>query len=90
MGMESPETSKGFEQFDNNPEAKEILEKVSLEYLTIQDKEYFDREFTGELDSEGYLIPKDGSFAGTKPSMNIGGGQAMQWVIERVKAELDK
>jgi hypothetical protein len=91
-GSDAPEREKAvkfdsFESLYKDPVAKDILEKVSLEYLQTQDKEYFDREFTGELDTEGYLIKKDGSNSNTTPSMNIT-GKGMQWVMEKVKAEL--
>ena len=80
----------GFFAFKGDPVACDVLERVSLEYLKTQDKAYFDREYTGELDDGGFLIRKDGGKPLEKPSMNIGGGKAMQWVIEKVKAELNQ
>lgn len=79
-----------FEQFHNDSVASEILEKVSLEYLRTQDRDFLNSQYTGELDPDGFLIRKDGGKPLEKPSMNIGGGKAMQWVIERVKAELGR
>lgn len=81
------EESDSFESFYKDPVAKNTLEKVALEYLRTQDRVYFDREFTGELDSEGYLIRRDGGKPTTKPSMNIT-GKGIKLVIEKVKSEL--
>lgn len=41
-----------------NPEYEPILQKMSLKYLKEREGELFYREFTGELDANGYLIRK--------------------------------
>ena len=82
--------SMNFSQLEADPIAGPILQGKALEYLKTQDAEYFEREFTGELDSEGYLDAKKGGSSNTKPSQNIGGGKAMQWVIDETKAALRK
>lgn len=77
-----------FEELERDSEYKDILQEAALEYLKTEDKEYFEREFSGELDNEGYLLKKDGSNSNTKPSMNIGGGKAMEAVLEKTKERL--
>ena len=92
MGIEAaPESNYGSMDFDEllkDPVAGPIVEKKALEYLQTEDAEYFNREFSGEMDDDGYLFKKDGTTSNTKPSQNIGGGLAMQKVMEMVKAEL--
>lgn len=93
-GAESGEP-KNYEDMDldellRDPVARPIVEQKALEYLQSEDAEYFNREFSGELDEEGYLYKKDGTTSNTKPSQNIGGGLAMERVMEMVRAELRK
>ncbi len=94
MGVEStpqsPYESMDFDELLKDPVARPIVEQKALEYLKSEDSEYFNREFSGELDNEGYLFKKDGTTSNTKPSQNIGGGLAMEKVMEMVKAELNK
>jgi hypothetical protein len=66
-----------------------ILEDESLKYLTTKNLDYFNREYTGELDAKGYLIGKDGK-TNTTPWQNIGGGLPMQEVLENAKTEFVK
>jgi len=77
-----------FVQMEKDPEYIPALQEAALEYLKTEDKEYFEREFNGELDPEGYLLKKDGSPSNTKPSQNIGGGKAMVRVLELAKERL--
>ncbi|OGN05429.1 MAG: hypothetical protein A3B99_01130 [Candidatus Yanofskybacteria bacterium RIFCSPHIGHO2_02_FULL_44_12b] len=72
----------------SSPAYKKIMEAKSLEYLKTKAKEYFEREFSGELDKDGYLMKKDGTSSNTKPSQNIGGGKALQWVLDAAQDEL--
>ncbi len=92
MGIEGiPESnyeSMGFNELERDLVAGPILQKKALEYLQSEGSEYFNREFSGELDDEGYLFKKDGATSNTKPSQNIGGGLAMQKVMDMVRAEL--
>ena len=91
LNIKSGESSDdNFNAFYNDPVAADTLERVSLEYLKTQDEVYFYGQYTGELDSDGFLIRKDGRKPLEKPSMNISEGKAMQWVIEKVKAELNQ
>lgn len=84
----SPYESMSFEDMLKDPVAAQIVEQKSFEYLRNEESDHFDREFSGELDNEGYLLKKDGTNSNTKPSQNIGGGIAMQKVMDMVKAEL--
>ncbi len=76
-----------YENIDSDARYQEMLEERSLEFLKTQDREYFEREFTGELDKEGYLIRKDGGRPNTKPSQNIGGGKALEQVLGLTKGD---
>lgn len=84
----SSHESMSFQELEMDEIAGTILQEKALEYLKNQDAEYFSENFTGELDEEGYLVRKDGQPSTTKPSMNIGGGEAMKEVLEMTKAEL--
>ena len=75
------------DQLEKDPVASKILQKKALEYLKTQDMEWFDREFTGEMTEDGYLVDKKGA-ANTKPFQSIGGGDSFIWVIENTKKEL--
>ncbi len=90
---QSPENayeSMDFDQLQADPIAGPVLQEVALEYLKTQDREYFEREFTGELDEDGYLIPKGLNHnSNTKPSHNIGSA-GMDWVMEKTKVALEK
>ena len=74
------------EALRNDPDGNRALEAAALEYLQTEDQEYFDREFTGELDEDGYLVNKDGTSSNTRPSQNITGG--LNRVIEMAKEKL--
>lgn len=90
MGIEEAPVTPGDMEWDtlsHDPVAKPILEEESLRYLQTEDAEWFNREFSGELDSEGYLLKKDGTNSNTKPSQNITGG--MQKVVEATRARLN-
>lgn len=67
---------------------EKLLQFNALKYLQTNDKEFFKNNFTGELDQDGYLIPKDGSKPTTKPSMNIGGGLPMMEVERMVRNDV--
>jgi len=84
----SSHESMSFQELEKDEVAGPILQKKALEYLKEHDTEYFERDFTGNLDEEGYLVKKDGQTSSTKPSMNIGGGEAMERVVEMTKEEL--
>ena len=60
-----------FSQLEADPVAGPVLQEMALNHLKETQAEYFDREFTGELDSEGYLDSKRGGSSNTKPSQNI-------------------
>jgi len=75
-----------FEDLESNPEYSPILQEQALNYLKTEDEEYFNREFTGELDDEGYLIRKSGK-AITKPSMAFGPA-GMDKVLSATKKEI--
>ena len=77
-----------FSGLEGDPARESLLQQKALEYLKTEDAEYFNREFSGELDEEGYLYKKDGTTSNTKPSQNIGGGLAMEKVMQMVRAEL--
>ncbi len=47
--------SMDFSQLEADPVAGPVLQEMALKYLKEENKDYFEREFTGELDSEGYL-----------------------------------
>jgi hypothetical protein len=76
-----------WEEMSADPVGQKALEEASLEYLKTKDREYFDQDFTGELDSQGYLVRRDGGPPNTKPSQHIVGG--MKEVIEMAKSKLD-
>ncbi len=80
--------SMDFSQIEADPVAGPVLQEMALKYLKEENKDYFEREFTGELDSEGYLDSKKGGSSNTKPSQNIGGGVAMEKVVEWTKEAL--
>lgn len=89
MGMESNPNENldmELEALRNDPDGNRALEAAALEYLQTEDQEYFDREFTGELDEDGYLVNKDGTSSNTRPSQNITGG--LNRVIEMAKEKL--
>lgn len=74
-------------QLESDPVARPILQEKALEYLKTEDKQWFQREFTGELTKDGYLIGKNGS-ANTLPSQAIGGGIAMEKVLRMTREAL--
>ena len=76
-----------YEQLEADPNYSAALQEAALEYLRAKDKEYFEREFTGELDSNGYLIGKDSRSSNTKPSQNIG-DKGMKEILEAAKEKL--
>jgi hypothetical protein len=90
IGSTGAYESMSFDEIESDPAAGPVLQRVALNYLKTYNKEYFDREFTGELDKDGYLIRKDGQNANTKPSQNIGGGQFMTDVVNMTRIELKK
>ncbi|MFA5961397.1 MAG: hypothetical protein WC848_01800 [Parcubacteria group bacterium] len=71
-------------RMEDDPQFNQILQEESLDWLKTQNKEYFNREFTGALDEKGYLIGKDVD-SSTKPFQNIGGGKPMLEVLEHAK-----
>ena len=94
MGIEgapkSTYESMSFDALANDPVAGPILEQKALEFLQTDDAEYFNREYSGEMDEEGYLLKRDGTNSNTKPSQNIGGGIAMQKEMDMVKLEFQR
>lgn len=77
-----------FQQLETDPRYSRILQEAALEALKTEDKEYFEREFNGELDAEGYLLRKDGTNSNTKPSQNISGGKVMRRALEIAKEKI--
>lgn len=89
----SPENNydtMSFSDLEQDPMAGPILQQKALEVLKTDDKEWFDSEYTGELDERGYLVKKNETGASTMPSMNISGGKVMEKVLELTRAELKK
>lgn len=78
--------SMDFTQLEADPIAGPILQEKALQFLRTEDSEFFNREFSGELDDDGYLTKKDGTSSNTKPSQNITGG--MQRVVEMTQEAL--
>ncbi len=62
-----------FEQMESHPEYGPLFQDAALQFLKDKDPEYFNREFSGERDSDGYLFRKDGTNSNTRPSQNISG-----------------
>ena len=91
-GMPKPDyQAMDFDELEKDPVAGPILQQKVLEYLEQPgNSTYFNEDFSGELDDKGYLLKKDGTSSNTKPSQNIGGGLAMEKVIEMVRAELQQ
>jgi len=90
MGFEQQKLASyenmNFEELRKDSVAGPILEKNALEILQTKDKEYFNREFTGELDEQGYLVRKSDGRALTKPSQNI--ERYREDVVEMTRTEL--
>lgn len=87
QNLESPYSLMNFNELEKDPTAGPILQKKCLEYLKTQDKEWFEQEYTGELDEEGCLIPRsENGGHSTFPSQNITAG--IPWVEEETKKEL--
>ncbi|MDB5194808.1 MAG: hypothetical protein JWN50_822 [Parcubacteria group bacterium] len=82
--------SMDFAALESDPATGPTLQEQALNYLRTKDSEFFNKEFSGELDSEGYLLKKDGTTSNLKPSQNIGGGAAMQRVEELTRAALQQ
>lgn len=78
--------SMDFTQLEADPVAGPVLQEKALQFLRTEDSEFFNREFSGELDDDGYLTKKDGTSSNTKPSQNITGG--MQRVVEMTQEAL--
>lgn len=75
-------------QLQKDPVAAKVLQQKALEYLKTQDKEWFEKNYNGTLDDEGYLMEKDGR-ALTTPMQNIG-GEGLILVMQETKRELLK
>jgi hypothetical protein len=93
MNMEKPTevldyASMNESQLLENPVSNEVLQRKALEFLKTKDKEWFDRNFTGEVDAEGYLVAKDGvNITCTKPMGSV--GAVGYWdIIQETKREL--
>lgn len=85
----SPEYGRmDYGELVRDPVAGPLLEQEALSVLRKQDSQYFDKEYTGELDEAGYLIRKDGDTPITKPIQNISGGLLMQQVLENTQKRL--
>ncbi|HRH24641.1 MAG TPA: hypothetical protein PK109_03595 [Candidatus Paceibacterota bacterium] len=78
-----------FEQMESHEVYGPIFQQAALNYLKSADSEYFNREFSGELDSEGYLLRKDGTNSNTRPSQNIS-GFGLKVVESATKEEIGK
>ena len=81
--------SMNFFQLEADPIAEPILQKVALLFLQTDDKDWYDRKFTGQLDSEGNLIGKREQYSGLKPSKHIPGFK-IDKVAEMTKQELNR
>lgn len=77
-----------FNRLEADPDAGPVLQRMALEYLLTDDRVYFEKFFTGDLDKDSYLIRKDEQKPNTKPSQNIGGGLAMLEVTRMTKENL--
>ncbi len=77
-----------FEELRNDSEINSLVEQTSLDYIKINDAENFDQEFTGELDSQGYLIRRDGGPPRSKASQLIISDDAKDLILTRVKLDL--
>ncbi|GEM_PF-6701884 len=89
--IESVDSSRVYEnmtpdQLEKDPVASKVLQQKALDYLRTQDKEWFKREYTGEITADGFLVDKKGA-TNTKPFQSIGGAGFLQ-VIENTKREL--
>ena len=77
-----------FSELEADAVAGPVLQEMALNHLKETQPEYFDREFTGELDPEGYLYLKSGSYPITRPSQNISAD--VNIVAEMTRAALKK
>ncbi len=75
-----------FDDLEKDVVASAVLREQALNYLKNKDKEWFDKEYTGEVTADGYLIDKDGN-ANTKPTQCLG-GSGMEEVLNATRAEL--
>lgn len=66
-----------------------ILEQESLNVLKKKDSEFFYKNFTGELDPDGYLVPKGGGKGSKKPS-ETAGSPLMEEVAARTIKRLNE
>lgn len=86
-GRERPLEAMTFEEVEGDPVYGPVLQQKALEYLQTEQSDFFEREFTGEVDADGYLVRRDGVNPNTKPSQNIS-GPAVERVLEMLKMEI--
>lgn len=80
--------SMSFDQLESDPVAEPVLQQVALEYLKRNHPEAFFSEYTGEIDSWGYLETTHKDIGKTKPSQQIGGGDPMMQVLKMTRVRL--
>ena len=61
----------------SDPAFAREFEAESLRFLREADGEWFNREFNGEVDADGYLLDKDGKPTAFLPSQNINAGYGL-------------
>lgn len=77
------------DSLDEDPRYKALLQEASLTYLQTHDSEWFSERYeNADRDEHGYLTDKDGNKF--LPYQNIGGGQPMQDVLDKAKAEFER
>jgi hypothetical protein len=93
-GIEQPKDYQGmsFEQLDADIIARPVLWRIIFEYLKNKDRQYFEKTYTGKINSEGYPELRSGGHTNTTLSQSIGiiGDEARLNVIQMTKDELDK
>lgn len=59
-------------QVENDPQFRQLLQANSLRYLETQDREWFHRDFSGQVAPSGYLLDNNGNETPFLPSQNVG------------------
>ena len=77
-----------FEGLPNTHPYFSIFQNQMLKYLKTEDTDYFEQNYSGEVDSEGYLFRKDGSNSNSLPSQNTSSKLAMEQVVKMTQDEI--
>lgn len=72
---------------DDDRRYQKLIEDASLEYLKTKDRDWFYKNFSGELAPSGYLLDKKGQETNFLPSQNISAGWSE--VAEKAKLEFE-